>query len=111
MNGRIWMAARVALALVLMAGFYLLSLGLGVGLLWLAYAEVVYARVRSPKLLMLTAGSGLLVLWALFRGATDSYRPAHASPRTTSPPCSTPSTRWPMRPTSRCHPMCSSWVT
>ena len=48
--GASFMIARGALAIVLMVGFYALALGMAGGLLWIPYAEVVYAHHITPKL-------------------------------------------------------------
>ena len=64
MTGRLWLAWRALLALALLVGFYVLAITVGLTLLWLAYAQVVYVHIINPKLLLLTVAAGLIVLWA-----------------------------------------------
>jgi heat shock protein HtpX len=62
--GAPFMIARAALAIVLMIGFYALALGMAGGLLWLPYAEVVYAHHITPKLALICIVAGAGILWA-----------------------------------------------
>jgi heat shock protein HtpX len=59
------LATRAVMALVLMAGFYALALGISGALLWVPYAEVVYLGRLHPKLALgCVLGAGA-VLWAI----------------------------------------------
>lgn len=58
-------AARAVLAVVLMVGFYLLALGIAGGLLYIPYAEAVYAhRLHGKLALGCIIGAGA-ILWAV----------------------------------------------
>lgn len=59
------MLARALLAVVLMIGFYLLALGMAAGLVYIPYAEVVYAHRIHPKLAILCILGALAILWAM----------------------------------------------
>lgn len=56
--------ARVALALALMAGFYLLAIGIVAGLLWLSYAIIIRNNIifTLPPFLIAIAG---IILWSV----------------------------------------------
>ena len=56
---------RAVLAVVLMIGFYLLALGIASGLLWIPYAELVYAHRITPKLAVICLVGGVAILWAV----------------------------------------------
>src|SRR5262249_57930555 len=56
---------RAALAVVLMIGFYLLALGIAFALLWIPYAEFVYAEHITPKLAIICILGGLTILWSV----------------------------------------------
>ncbi len=56
---------RAVLAVVLMIGFYLLALGIASGLLWIPYAELVYAHRITPKLAIICILGGVAILWAV----------------------------------------------
>jgi len=56
---------RAVLAVVLMIGFYLLAVGIASGLLWIPYAEVVYAHRITPKLAIICIIAGLAILWSV----------------------------------------------
>lgn len=56
---------RAVLALVLMVGFYLLAIGIASGLLWIPYAELVYAHRVTPKLAIICIIGGLVILWSV----------------------------------------------
>lgn len=59
------LATRAVMALVLMAGFYILALGISAALLWIPYAEAVYVGRIHPKLALgCILGAGA-VLWAI----------------------------------------------
>jgi Zn-dependent protease with chaperone function len=65
MAGSPSLAARAALALALLAGFYLLAVGLAAGLLWLPYAEWRFAhRVHAKLAIFAVAGAGI-ILWSI----------------------------------------------
>jgi heat shock protein HtpX len=57
--------ARAALALLLMIGFYLLALSIAFALLWVPYAEFVYAEHITPKLAIICILGGLTILWSV----------------------------------------------
>ncbi|MGD8375759.1 MAG: M48 family metallopeptidase [Acidobacteriota bacterium] len=58
-------AARALLAVVLMIGFYLLAVGIAGVLLYLPYAEVVYAnKVHARLVLFCLVGAGV-ILWSI----------------------------------------------
>jgi heat shock protein HtpX len=57
--------ARSILALTLMVGFYLLALGLALGLLFIPYAELVYAHRLHIKLVLICVVAGGAILWAV----------------------------------------------
>jgi len=59
------LAARAALALVLMLGFYVLALGVAAGLLYLPYAEWRYADRLDLRLVVFTLAGGLGILGAI----------------------------------------------
>lgn len=56
---------RAVLAVVLMVGFYLLALGIASALLWIPYAELVYAHRVTPKLAIICVVGGLAILWSV----------------------------------------------
>jgi heat shock protein HtpX len=58
-------AGRAVLALVLMIGFYLLAVGIAALLLWIPYAEVVYAHRLHIKLAVICVISALVILWSI----------------------------------------------
>lgn len=57
--------ARALLAVVLMIGFYLLALVVSAGLLYIPYAEVVYAHRITPKLIVLCIIGAIAILWSI----------------------------------------------
>src|SRR5512136_828493 len=59
------MALRALLAVVLMLGFYLLALAISLGLLWIPYAEVVYAHRLHLKLAVVCGLGALAILWSV----------------------------------------------
>ena len=65
MTTHVSMLARALLAIVLMIGFYLLAIAISAGLLWVPYAEVVYAHRVTPKLFLICILGGLAILWAI----------------------------------------------
>jgi len=60
-----WLIGRIALALGLMVSFYALALAVSFGLLWLAYADITYAKHPTGKLILFCVAGGLSVLWAI----------------------------------------------
>jgi heat shock protein HtpX len=74
MTGRAWMAARVAMALALMAMFYLLALGISCGLLWLAYADVVHMRRVHVKVVVFCVLGAGAILWSILP-RPDKFEP------------------------------------
>ena len=56
---------RAVLAVVLMIGFYLLAVGIASGLLWIPYAELVYAHRVTPKLAIICIIGGGAILWSV----------------------------------------------
>ncbi len=58
-------AVRAALAVLLMVGFYLLALAIAGGLLFIPYAEWVYAHRLHPKLALLCVVGAGVILWAI----------------------------------------------
>ena len=56
---------RALMAVVLMIGFYLLALAVSAGLLYIPYAEVVYAHRISVKLTLICILGGFAILWSI----------------------------------------------
>lgn len=56
---------RAALAVILMAGFYLFALALAGGLLYIPYAAVVYGDRIPFKLLIGCVGGAAVILWSI----------------------------------------------
>lgn len=65
---------RAALALLLMAGFYLLALSMAFVLLWVPYAEVVYAEHITPKLAIVCIIGALTIRGPCCRDRTGFTR-------------------------------------
>jgi Zn-dependent protease with chaperone function len=60
-----WLVRRAALAIALMVGFYVMALAIGLGLLSIPVVAIA-KNIRIPaKLLLIPAGAGLTVLWAI----------------------------------------------
>ena len=60
---RAWFViGRAALAVLLMFGFYILALGIAFGLLWVPYAEFIYAEHVTPKLAIICILGGLAIM-------------------------------------------------
>lgn len=57
--------ARALMALALMIGFYLLAISIAVGLLWIPYAEWMYADRLHLKILLLCVGGAAVILWSI----------------------------------------------
>lgn len=65
LSGGVWMTVRAVIALLLMIGFYVVALGLSGFLLYLPYAEIVYAhRLHLKVLVFCVMGAGIIV-WAV----------------------------------------------
>jgi Zn-dependent protease with chaperone function len=60
-----FIVARAVLAVLLMIGFYALALGITAGLLWVPYAEFVYAHHITPKLALICILGGVTILWSV----------------------------------------------
>jgi heat shock protein HtpX len=65
MTPRPSLTGRALVAVGLMIGFYVLALGIGLGLLWIPYAEWVYADRVHPKLAFGCIVAGGMVLWSI----------------------------------------------
>ena len=65
MNESPSLAGRAAVAIVLMIGFYVLAVGLAILLLWIPYAELVYAKRVHPKLLIFCIIGAGMILWSI----------------------------------------------
>jgi heat shock protein HtpX len=59
------LALRALVALGLMAGFYLLALGVAGALLWIPYAEWTYASRIDLRIVVFCVGGAALILWSL----------------------------------------------
>ena len=59
------LALRALVALVLMAGFYVLALAIATGLLWIPYAEITYAHRIHVKLVAGCVMGALAILWGI----------------------------------------------
>jgi len=59
-----WLVARGLLAIVLMLGFYALAISVALGLLTVAYVQVVYLQVRAFNLMVFCAGGVLAIVWS-----------------------------------------------
>src|SRR3990167_5217976 len=59
------LAARALVALALMVGFYALAIIIAVVLLYLPYAEVVYAHRLHPKLAIVCIVGAGVILWSI----------------------------------------------
>ncbi len=59
------LAGRVALAMILMIGFYVLAVVIACGLLYIPYAEIAYAHRLHLKLTLLCLGGAFAILWAV----------------------------------------------
>src|SRR5262245_55366474 len=65
MTGRTWLLIRALMAIVLMAGFYVLAIGTAGLLLLFAYAQVVYSKVQLVKLVIVCVVGASAILWSL----------------------------------------------
>jgi Zn-dependent protease with chaperone function len=70
-----FVVGRAVLALVLMIGFYVLALGIAFGLLWVPYAEVVYAHQITPKIAIVCILCALAILWSVLPRADRFVAP------------------------------------
>ena len=59
------LAGRALLAVLLMIGFYLLAIAMACGLLYIPYAEVVYAHRLHLKIVLICICGGLAILWSV----------------------------------------------
>lgn len=59
------LVVRSIVAILLLVGFYVLSLGIAGGLLWLAYAQVFIAHHVFLKLVLLCVVAAGLILWSI----------------------------------------------
>jgi heat shock protein HtpX len=59
------MTGRALMAVGLMIGFYVLAIGIAFGLLWIPYAEFVYAGRLHLKLAFGCVVAGLAILWSV----------------------------------------------
>jgi len=64
MTRRTWLGVRALLALVLVACFYVLALGLAVGLLWLSYVQLRSGRPAYGLIVFCLAGA-TSVMWSV----------------------------------------------
>ena len=69
-----WLAQRALLAIGLMIGFYVFSLAIVLGLLWIPYAEWVYVGRLHVQVAAVCIGAALAVMWALVPRA-DTFEP------------------------------------
>jgi heat shock protein HtpX len=69
-----WLVQRALLAIALMIGFYVFSLAIALGLLWVPYAEWVYVGRLDLKIAAVCIGAAFAVLWALVPRA-DAFEP------------------------------------
>jgi heat shock protein HtpX len=60
-----WLAARVAAALGLMVSFYALAIGIGGGLLYLAYLDAFESDRVHAKVIVFCLAAGVSVIWAI----------------------------------------------
>src|SRR5688572_31096873 len=60
-----WLAARVAAALGLMISFYALAIGIGAGLMYLAWLDATTGERIHPKVIIVCVAAGASVLWAI----------------------------------------------
>jgi Zn-dependent protease with chaperone function len=65
---------RAVIALSLLVGFYTLALGIAIALLWVPYAEFVYAHHITPKLAVLCIVGGAAILWSVLP-RPDKFEP------------------------------------
>ncbi len=80
------LAARAALAVLLFVGFYVFSIALAGGLLYLPYAEWEYTQTVNARLAIFAAVGALVIVWSLipridvFKAPGPTLTPA-SSPR------------------------------
>lgn len=85
MTRNTWLAARAALALLLTVGFYLLAIGIAYGLLWLAYADVVYGRRIHPKVILFAVLGAMAILWSILPRPDKFVAPGPRIPEAAEP--------------------------
>ena len=73
MSSSLSLAARALIALVFMAGFYLLAFAIAAGLLYLPYAELVYAERINLRLVLFQLEAQLTASW--LNPGTPSLKP------------------------------------
>jgi heat shock protein HtpX len=59
------LAGRALLAVVLMIGFYILAVGIALGLLYIPYAEMVYAHRLHIKIAVICLFGAVAILWSV----------------------------------------------
>jgi Zn-dependent protease with chaperone function len=59
------LATRVAAALGLMVSFYAFAMGIGLGLMYLAYLDATTGERMHPKVIIFCVAAGASVLWAI----------------------------------------------
>ena len=64
MSDRPSLTGRVVLAVALMVGFYVLALGMALGLLWIPYAEFTTLHRLHLKLALFCAVGAGTILWS-----------------------------------------------
>jgi hypothetical protein len=82
------LAGRAFLALGLMIGFYVLAMTIAFGLLYLPYAEVVYAKRLHFKLALFCVIGAGVILWSIIPRPDRFLAQARFSQRRASPGCS-----------------------
>jgi len=64
MAPRTWRLTRGLLAIVLMLGFYALAISVALGLLAVAYVQVVYLQARMFNLIVFCVVAALAIRWS-----------------------------------------------
>jgi len=64
MAPRTWRLTRGLLAIVLMLGFYALAISVALGLLAVAYVQVVYLQARMFNLIVFSVVAALAIRWS-----------------------------------------------
>ena len=85
MDQRTWIVQRAVLAVCLLVGFYVLAIGIAVGLLWIPYAQWTYANSANVKILVVCVGSAGAILWALIPRADEFVPPGPLLQKATHP--------------------------
>jgi len=68
-----------------MAGFYCLAIVMVIGLLYLPYAEVVYANRLHIKLVIFSLSGALIILWSLVPRRDQFHAPGPLLVKETQP--------------------------